>query len=253
MGRFNLLSERLNWAIERKLEGDPSLKKITQRALAKVAELSPSAVGYWFADKNGIDAEPARKVGTFLGVDPVWLEKGEGEPLSGYTGEERRTENREGHTPGAYAQINGGPDLQLRQGRYVAIVGTGRGGPDGYLSIDDFPPGQGDGFIYTYSPDPTAYALRVRGDSMRPRIKSGEFIVVETMIEAKPGDDVVVKLADDRAMVKELLWIRDGEVSLGSINDSIPPMTIQLAEIKSIHRVAAIVPRGSALVRHRED
>lgn len=75
-----MLSERLNWAVEEKLKRDPGIKKITQRAIANVAGLSPSAVGYWFADKNGIDAEPARKVGAFLGVNPVWLEKGEGEP-----------------------------------------------------------------------------------------------------------------------------------------------------------------------------
>ena len=146
---------------------------------------------------------------------------------------------------------NAGEALELKQGRYVAIVGTAQGGPDGYISICDFMPGDGDGYIYTYSSDPGAYGIRVRGDSMRPRIKSGEYIVAEPNVQALPGDDVVVRRTDGRALVKELLWIRDDEVSFGSINNGVPPITVPLAEIQSIHRVAAIVPRGSALLKPR--
>jgi len=76
-----LLSERLNWAVEQKLKTDPSLKKITQVSLARVADLSGAAVSNWFSDKNGIDAEPARRLGAFLGVDPLWLESGKGDPI----------------------------------------------------------------------------------------------------------------------------------------------------------------------------
>lgn len=149
------------------------------------------------------------------------------------------------------SHFNAGEAQELRQGRYVAIVGIGQGGPDGYISINDYTPGDGDGFIYTYSPDPGAYGIRVRGDSMRPRIKSGEYIVAEPNVEAQPGDDVVVRLRDGRALVKEMLWVRDDEVSLGSVNNGIPSITMPLNEIESIHRVAAIVPRGSALLKAR--
>ena len=81
MKRLNLLSERLNWAIKQRLEGEPSLKRITQNKLASVAGVSPSAAGYWFANKNGIDATQARRIGAFLGVSPTWLETGEGDPF----------------------------------------------------------------------------------------------------------------------------------------------------------------------------
>lgn len=80
MNKFKLLSERLRWSIEQKLNADPTVKKITQRAVAQVTEVSPTAVSFWFADTNGMNAEQARKLGSFLGVDPVWLEKGDGEP-----------------------------------------------------------------------------------------------------------------------------------------------------------------------------
>ena len=142
-----------------------------------------------------------------------------------------------------------GEPLSLRRGRDIPVVGEAQGGPDGYISINDYPEGHGEGWITLYSADPAAYGLRVRGDSMRPRIKSGEYIVVEPGMEAQPGDDVVVKFLDGSAVVKELLWIRDDEACLGSINNGIPPITRPLDTVRSIHRVAAIIPRGSPLYR----
>lgn len=75
----NLLSDRLRWAIERKKQLDPTIGKITQLAISKVAGVSPTAAGYWFSDTNGLKAEQARRVAAFLDVDPVWLESGIGD------------------------------------------------------------------------------------------------------------------------------------------------------------------------------
>lgn len=127
----------------------------------------------------------------------------------------------------------------LRRFKNVPIVGTVEGGPDGH------PVGHGDGLIEYPAKDQNTYALRVRGESMRPRIKSGEFIVVEPNTEPNPGDDVVVICHDGRKMVKELLYTRDGEVTLGSINNGFKPISLQLQDIQAIHYVAAIVPRGA--------
>lgn len=143
------------------------------------------------------------------------------------------------------AEVHGALDRQ----RYVAIVGTGQGGADGYISIDDYPPGQGDGQILSNSTDKAAYAIRVRGDSMRPRIRSGEYVIAEPSFEAQSGQDVVVRLKDGKAMVKELLFIADDEVRLGSVNDDVPPITVARDQIESIHRIGAIVPRASAVLR----
>lgn len=80
MGKFDLLSERLNWAVERKLQRDPSLKKITNAAIAKIAGVSPPAVGYWFSDTNDMKADTARRLADYFDIDAVWLEKGTGDP-----------------------------------------------------------------------------------------------------------------------------------------------------------------------------
>jgi hypothetical protein len=81
MSKWELLSKRLAWAVDRKLQTEPGLTKITNVKLAEIAGVSPPAVGYWYADANGMEAEQARRLAVFLDVDPVWLEKGEGEPL----------------------------------------------------------------------------------------------------------------------------------------------------------------------------
>lgn len=129
----------------------------------------------------------------------------------------------------------------LRSFKNVRVVGTVEGGAEGFL--EDMP--SGDGTIEYPAKHPDAYALRVRGDSMRPRIKSGEFIVIEPHIAPNPGDDVVVVCVDGRKMVKELMYVRDDEITLGSINNGFKPISLLLKDIEAIHYVAAIVPRGA--------
>lgn len=129
--------------------------------------------------------------------------------------------------------------------RQVPVVGHVKGGPDGYLEELEYPPGQGDGHVEYPARDDNAYALRVKGDSMRPRIRPGEFVILEPNHRASPGDDVVVIAADGRKLLKELLYERNGDVVLGSINIENGPITLARTDIISIHYVAAIVPAGA--------
>lgn len=126
--------------------------------------------------------------------------------------------------------------------RWVPVVGHVKAGPDGYLDELQYPVGEGEGYVEYWVRDPAAYAVRVKGDSMHPRYRAGEFIVVTPGIEATPGRDVVVKLRDGRKLLKQLNWIRDGEIQLLSINNGYAPLTMSLEEIESIHRVAGQVP-----------
>lgn len=133
----------------------------------------------------------------------------------------------------------------LRPFRDVPVVGTVQAGKDGFFDSLYMPVGHGDGAITYPAKDKYSYAVRVKGDSMRPRIKAGEFIVVEPSHEPQPGDDVVVVLKDGQRMVKELLYQRDGEITLGSINNGHGNITVSLEDVDKIHYVAAIIPRGA--------
>lgn len=148
-----------------------------------------------------------------------------------------------GYTPPAFGGVesNVEPALELKKSRRVPITGSVKGGDDGYLVQDNGT----DGWVDYWTGDPRAYALRVRGDSMHPRYRSGEFVVVTPSIEAQPGRDVVVQLKNGKCLLKELGWRRDDEVQLRSINNGYTPMTVMVDEIESICRVAGAVGSDS--------
>lgn len=133
----------------------------------------------------------------------------------------------------------------LRDSRRIPVVGEVKGGADGHLEELQYPVGHGEGFVEHWAGDASAYALRVRGDSMHPRYRHGEFVVVTPSIEAEPGSDVIVQLTDGRKLIKQLNWVRDGDVQLLSVNDDFKPLTMPLADILSIHSVAGGLRRNA--------
>ncbi|EAA3939216.1 phage repressor protein [Salmonella enterica subsp. enterica] len=122
----------------------------------------------------------------------------------------------------------------------VPVVGGAQLGNGGHWTNLQYPVGYGDGYISWPTRDPDAYALRCTGDSMKPRIKDGEYVVIEPNHQFLPGDEVLVVTKDERAMVKTFLYERDGEVMVMSINEEHLPIRFSLSEIESIHYVAGI-------------
>lgn len=137
------------------------------------------------------------------------------------------------------------PAPKMRAFKGVPIVGEVKGGDDGYLDELQYPVGHGEGTVDYPTADPNAYALRVRGDSMHPRYRAGEFIVVEPSIAAVPGDDVVVSMKDGRKLLKELNWERDGEIQLLSVNNHFGPLTLQKSDVQYVQLVAGRVRRSA--------
>lgn len=131
--------------------------------------------------------------------------------------------------------------VAVAYGRSVPVVGTAQLGDDGHYEALDYPTGHGDGFVTYPTRDANAYALRVKGDSMRPRIKPGEFVLIEPNTTPEPGDEVLVKTTDGRAMVKVLDFRRNGVVQLSSINEEHRPITLEESQVERLHYVAAIL------------
>lgn len=131
------------------------------------------------------------------------------------------------------------PTLMYASG--VPVVGTAQLGDNGHHEELQYPVGHGDGFVAYPTRDRNAYALRVKGDSMRPRIKPGEFVVVEPAGTPQPGDEVLVRTKDGKVMVKVLDFRRGGVVQLSSVNEDHRPITIEEENVERLHLVAAIV------------
>lgn len=97
------------------------------------------------------------------------------------------------------------------------------------------------GWLKIYSDDVDAYGLKVKGDSMWPRIQSGEYVVVEPNTTVKTGDEVFVRTIDGHNMIKIFNKTRDGDYQFTSINNSHKPITLSPTQVDTIHYVAAIV------------
>lgn len=123
---------------------------------------------------------------------------------------------------------------------FVPVVGMAKMGDNGFFEEISTVPGAGDGFIATYSQDESAYALKVRGDSMSPAIRDGWFVVVEPKSSPTVGEYVLVKLKDGQRMVKELLYQRSDSIAVMSINGE-KRHTIGLDELDDHRGLQAIV------------
>lgn len=119
----------------------------------------------------------------------------------------------------------------------VPVVGDAVLGVDGMIDMVEY---RG-GWLKIYSDDPNAYGLRVRGDSMWPRIQSGEFVLIEPGTTTHPGDEVFVRTSEGHNMIKVLNYTREGEYQFTSINQDHRPVTMPRNEIQKVEFVAGIL------------
>lgn len=122
----------------------------------------------------------------------------------------------------------------------VPVLGNTQLGLGGLWSDTQYTVGSSDGFIYWPTKDEDAYALKCVGDSMIPRIKEGEFVIVEPNHGYNPGDEILVVTLDGEVMVKTFLFERDGLIHLMSVNEDHPPIRISCNKVEKMHYVAGI-------------
>lgn len=166
------------------------------------------------------------KLAKALGVSAHWLRHGGAAELS-------TKEAVAAYEP----NVEPGPEITSPY-RAVKIVGTAQMGAEGYWhALVD-----GDGAVDVPSRDPGAYALRLKGDSMAPAIRSGWIAVCEPNGRLVPGEYVMIRLRDGESMLKLLSYANDVEVGVLSVNPAYDMRTIAFDDIEHIHFVGAIVP-----------
>ncbi|OMQ26886.1 S24 family peptidase [Serratia oryzae] len=118
----------------------------------------------------------------------------------------------------------------------IPVMGSAQLGSEGHwVPLDN-----GDGFIHWPSADPEAFALRCTGDSMKPRIKDGEYVVIEPNHGYLPGDEILLVTKDEQVMIKTFLYERDGVVLVMSVNEEHPPLKFPVGDVERIQYVAGI-------------
>lgn len=119
----------------------------------------------------------------------------------------------------------------------VKVIGEAVLGIDGAVDMME----EHNGWLKIYSDDKDAYGLKVKGDSMWPRIQSGEYVVVEPNTSVRSGDEVFVRTVDGHNMIKVFNKTRDGDYQFTSINNAHKPITLEPSQVDKMHYVAAIV------------
>lgn len=132
------------------------------------------------------------------------------------------------------------PRAISRGGHGVPVVGAAQLGDNGYFCELEYPVGHGDGRVDWPARGTSMYALRCQGESMKPRIRHGEFVVIDPAHAYVPGDEVLVKSTEGKVMIKQLAYIRDGMVHLDSINESHSRISIPQEQIEVIQYMAGI-------------
>ena len=77
------------------------------------------------------------------------------------------------------------------------------------------------------------FGLRIKGNSMSPRIQSGDVVIVRVQSDAESGDIVIAKVNGDDACCKRLLKHADG-ITLLSFNQDYEPLSFNKQDIVSL-------------------
>lgn len=207
------------------------LKGWNQSELAREMKVTPQSVQAWEAGKNVPRQQKMTRLAEVLGVSV-------GDLMS------------DDAIEGEFQRITGQLESNVEQGppivspyRAIPIVGTAQMGAEGYWYALE----EADGTVDAYSRDASAYALRLKGDSMEPAIHSGWVAVIEPDRDYFPGEYVMVRTTEGESMLKRLLYCNEAEVSLLSVNGH-AIRNIPTEQIEHIHSVGAIVPPSRARV-----
>ena len=130
----------------------------------------------------------------------------------------------------------------------VPIVGHTQGGPDVEWVELGYPTGWGDEFFELLCPDPNAYGLIVRGESMHPKFSEGEAVCVAPNMDPAPGDFVILKRTDGTVMLKQFTSHANRRYVFESINNGHGRLVVNEDEIEFMHYVYAGLPMSA--IRH---
>ena len=118
---------------------------------------------------------------------------------------------------------------QTQQGLQIPVLGTVAAGipisaVEDILDYEEVP--------QSWESQGEFFGLRIKGDSMEPRMESGDVVIVRQQSDANSGDTVIVLVNGDDATCKRLQKTDNG-IMLVSTNPKYPPMFYSNEDIRT--------------------
>jgi hypothetical protein len=185
----------------------------TNAQLAKIAKVSSGAVAQWFSGAtHSLKGEVALALQEGTGFNAKWLMTGKGPqklqqafpPLAGFTD----------INPASTSEGGGLPPAAPTRSR-VAVMWAAKvlaGGDVELISI-----AEGGGFVWGFGLSDQAYAMKVRGDELHPVVRDGQILLMDPRRPAQAGDFVFIRLDSGETLLKELLFQREGSVTVSGL------------------------------------
>ena len=206
--RYTTLADRVKFA--------RTTRNLTQQALARKSGLRQTIISK--LETGSMHSTTAMvSLAKALQCSVVWLDSGKGDPWA------LEADIRETHL--IEVPVVGVVDLEDITQSFAEIkTNTRTNTPDTYIQY--------------ISKDMSAYAIQCTSDGMSPRIKQGEYIVIEPNHEVTNGDEVLVKNKQGHVMVKQYAYKRDRKYFLSSINENSAPFAVTEDKIDTLLFIA---------------
>ena len=121
---------------------------------------------------------------------------------------------------------------------HIPLLSKIPGGDPAAWTDGEYPAGFGEEYVDRGDiTDPNSFALIVEGDSMSPRINSGDIVIISPNTQVTNRSVAAIALNDDDRTLKKVIFLNDNKVLLQPENEKYEPQVCDLNMIKIIGRV----------------
>jgi repressor LexA len=194
-------------------------KHLDQASLSEKVGIVTRTLQRWEKGEQVPDGLAITRIAKATGVQPTWLLTGEGEMYAPRPGNVfqlpmPRGKSRLVELP-LVAAVPAGKVNTIFHPDYV----------DDYVAVDDVK-------------DPQAFALRVKGSSMAPRIEDGDTVIVSPQAEARSGDICVVRVNGEDTLKK--VKFEGNYIHLVPLNTDFEPVTVKRRDVNFVWKVVKL-------------
>lgn len=186
------------------------LNNISQQKLASMLNVHQTAISQWETGRTSPDIQTANTMAKLFNVTLDYLLGSEVSTKSTPTSPKSRATR----IP-VYGCVAAGIPIE-------AIDNFDSTDPDDWEEIDEH-----------MSKDGEYFALRIKGDSMEPKMSSGDVVIVRKQPDAESGDIAIICINGDEATCKKIKKTPEG-IMLISLNPAYEPMFYSKKQVEEL-------------------